>query len=134
MLSLTIGAATPLSHVVVPHRPEPPPSNIVRATILLEHSLDLTDALAENGCQVLVPVLIDRADTWSGVPAIRMTNQPHREWIYRMAFEAGRHIIGYEVQKVLAAVDWFTRETVSGWSAIRRTKPKRPPRNSGTDH
>ena len=25
-----------------------------------------------------------------------MTNQPNREWIYRMAFEAGRHIIGYE--------------------------------------
>ena len=27
-----------------------------------------------------------------------------------MAFEAGRHIIGYEVQKVLAAVDWFETE------------------------
>jgi hypothetical protein len=65
--------------------------------------------LAENGCEVLVPVLIDRADTWSGIPAIRMTNQPHREWIYRMAYEVGRHIAGYEVQKVLAAVDWFTR-------------------------
>ncbi|HYM09416.1 MAG TPA: dienelactone hydrolase family protein [Bryobacterales bacterium] len=63
--------------------------------------------LAENGCQVLVPVLIDRSDTWSGIPGIRMTNQPHREFLYRMAFEAGRHIIGYEVEKVLAAVDWF---------------------------
>ncbi len=66
--------------------------------------------LAENGCQVLVPLLIDRSDTFSGIPAIRMTNQPHREWIYRMAFEAGRHIIGYEVQKILAAVDWFTTQ------------------------
>jgi dienelactone hydrolase len=66
--------------------------------------------LAENGCQVLVPVLIDRRDTWSGIPGIGMTNQPHREWIYRMAFENGRHIIGYEVEKVLAAVDWFTHE------------------------
>src|SRR5579859_5075784 len=65
--------------------------------------------LAENGCEVLVPALIDRADTWSGIPGIRMTNQPHREWIYRMAYEVGRHIIGYEVQKVLAAVDWFTK-------------------------
>jgi len=64
--------------------------------------------LAENGCEVLVPVLIDRADTWSGIPGIGMTNQPHREWIYRMSYEVGRHIIGYEVQKVLAAVDWFT--------------------------
>ncbi len=67
--------------------------------------------LAENGCRVLVPVLIDRKDTWSGNPKLgRMTNQPHREFIYRMAYEMGRHIIGYEVQKILAAVDWFCRE------------------------
>ena len=63
--------------------------------------------LAEQGCRVLIPVTVDRSDTWSGNPAFRMTNQPHREFIYRMAFELGRHIIGYEVQKVLAAVDWF---------------------------
>ena len=65
--------------------------------------------LAENGCQVLVPVLIDRGSRLSGNPAIRMTNIPHREFIYRMAFQMGRHIIGYEVQKVLAAVDCFHR-------------------------
>ncbi|MBI2686284.1 MAG: dienelactone hydrolase family protein [Acidobacteria bacterium] len=63
--------------------------------------------LAENGCRTLIPTLIDRHDEWSGNPAIRMTNQPHREYIYRMAYQAGRHIIGYEVQKVLAAVDWL---------------------------
>ena len=64
--------------------------------------------LAENGCRVIVPVLIDRKDDYSGNPALgRMTNQPHREFIYRMAYEVGRHIIGYEIQKVLAAVDWF---------------------------
>jgi dienelactone hydrolase len=64
--------------------------------------------LAENGCRVLVPTLIDRADTWSGNPRFRKTNQPHREFVYRQAYELGRHVIGYEVQKVLAAVDWFT--------------------------
>jgi len=69
--------------------------------------------LAERGCEVLVPVLIDRADTWSGIPGIKMTNQSHREWIYRMAYEAGRHIIGYEVQKVLVGVDWFTSENAA---------------------
>jgi dienelactone hydrolase len=69
--------------------------------------------LAESGCQVLVPVLIDRSDTWSGIPGMRMTNQSHREWIFRMAYESGRHIIGYEVQKVLAAVDWFAHENVA---------------------
>ncbi|MGA2659632.1 MAG: hypothetical protein ABSH34_19170, partial [Verrucomicrobiota bacterium] len=62
--------------------------------------------LAENGCEVLVPVLLDRQDTGSGNPQLeRFTNQPHREWIYRQAFELGRHIIGYEAQKVMAAVD-----------------------------
>jgi dienelactone hydrolase len=63
--------------------------------------------LAENGCQVIVPMLINRRDDWSGIDGVKMTNQPHREWIYRMAFEVGRHIIGFEVQKILAAVDWF---------------------------
>lgn len=66
--------------------------------------------LAERQIQVVVPVLIDRTDDWAGNPAIRMTNQPHREWVYRMAFEMGRHVIGYEVQKVLAVVDWFQHE------------------------
>jgi len=67
--------------------------------------------LAENGCEVLVPVLLDRHDTWSGNAKLkRFTNQPHREWIYRQAFEMGRHIIGYEVQKVLAAIDFFESE------------------------
>jgi dienelactone hydrolase len=67
--------------------------------------------LAENGCRVVVPVLIDRKDDFSGSAKFnRWTNQPHREFIYRMAYEMGRHIIGYEVQKVLAAVDWFAKE------------------------
>jgi dienelactone hydrolase len=63
--------------------------------------------LAENGNEVLLPMLIDRTSRWSGHPDIKMTDQSHREWIYRQAFHMGRHIIGYEVQKVLAAVDWF---------------------------
>jgi len=67
--------------------------------------------LAENGCEVIVPVLIDRSDAWSGNEKLkRFTNQPHREWIYRQAYEMGRHLIGYEVQKVQAAVDWFVKQ------------------------
>ncbi len=64
--------------------------------------------LVEFGCQVLIPTLISRDDTFSGNPDVRYTNQPHREFIYRQAFEMGRHVIGYEVQKVLSAVDQFT--------------------------
>ena len=39
-----------------------------------------------------------------------MTDQPHREFIYRMAFEMGRHVIGYEVQRILALVDFFSAQ------------------------
>jgi dienelactone hydrolase len=67
-------------------------------------------ALVLRGCTVLIPTLIDRSDTWSGNPVISMTNQPHREWIYRQSYTFGRHMIGYEVQKVLAAMDWFARD------------------------
>ncbi|MEO2004134.1 MAG: dienelactone hydrolase family protein, partial [Candidatus Poribacteria bacterium] len=63
--------------------------------------------LAEAGFRVLVPALISRDDTHSGIPGVRMTNQPHREFVYRAAFEVGRHIIGYEVQRTLAAMDAF---------------------------
>lgn len=79
----------------------------------LDTATPLARRLAALGCEVVVPILIDRKDTWSGIPGIKMTNQPHREWIYRMAFEAGRHIVGYEVQKILAAVDWFMAENAS---------------------
>ncbi len=64
--------------------------------------------LAESGFQVLVPALIDNAPV--GVADVRVgryTNQPRREFLYRMAFEVGRHVIGYEVQTVSAAIDWL---------------------------
>ncbi|KAA5541852.1 hypothetical protein FYK55_16755 [Roseiconus nitratireducens] len=62
--------------------------------------------LASLGCEVLVPTLIDRDVRFSKNDAIgRKTNLPHREFVYRTGFEVGRHIIGYEVNKVLAAVD-----------------------------
>lgn len=57
--------------------------------------------------QVMIPVLIDRTDRWSGNDKVAFTNQPHREWIWRQAYHMGRHIIGFEVQKVLAAADWI---------------------------
>src|SRR5690606_27073114 len=46
--------------------------------------------LVEQGCRVIIPTLINRQDTWSGIAGIRMTNQPHREFIYRAAYEMGR--------------------------------------------
>ena len=64
--------------------------------------------LAAQGWQVLVPMIISRGTKLSGNTHVRYTKQSHREFIYRQAFQVGRHVIGYEVQKVLAAVDVFT--------------------------
>jgi hypothetical protein len=36
--------------------------------------------IAATGFTVIFPALINRADTYSANRAIRMTNQPHREW------------------------------------------------------
>jgi dienelactone hydrolase len=85
----------------------------------LEPATQYARRLAENGCRVYVPTLIDRGCAWSGNPRLRMTNQTHREWIYRMSFEVGRHIIGYEVQRVLAAVDRLSQMSASGDPAGR---------------
>jgi len=69
--------------------------------------------LAESGCRVVVPLLIDRAE--------KMSKLSNREYLYRSAFEMGRHVIGYEVQQSLAVVDWYSRRSpdtpigIIGW-------------------
>jgi len=67
--------------------------------------------LAENGCRVIVPTIINRNTEFStALRGKRRTNITHRELLYRPAFTLGRHIIGYEVHKILAAVDWFAAQ------------------------
>ncbi|MBP89494.1 MAG: hypothetical protein CMJ64_22755 [Planctomycetaceae bacterium] len=67
--------------------------------------------LAGTGCRVLVPTLISRAKEMRAPPGHTRGNKiTSREHVYRSAFELGRHMIGYEVQKVLAGVDWFEKE------------------------
>ena len=64
--------------------------------------------LAESGCRVIIPDLISRKMTrrqsdyggWG-------SELSQREYLYRSAYEMGRHIIGYEVQTVLSLVDWI---------------------------
>lgn len=59
--------------------------------------------LAENGYEVLVPAIISRRLLFEGEDK----QQTYREWLYRQSFHMGHHIIGYEVQKIMAAIDWF---------------------------
>lgn len=78
--------------------------------------------LAGQGFQVVIPTLIDRSpldpDTLD-IPAearrrLRRNDQTHREWLHRQSYHLGRHLIGYEVQKVLAAVEWLKRRAGPG--------------------
>ena len=57
--------------------------------------------LAATGCRVIIPHTLSRTVT------NRRAQLSHREFIYRSAFELGRHVFGYEVQQVLALVDHF---------------------------
>ena len=58
--------------------------------------------LARSGCRVLVPILVDRQTDNNGIS--------HREFVHRQSFELGRHIIGYDIEKALAAFAWFRDE------------------------
>jgi cephalosporin-C deacetylase-like acetyl esterase len=40
----------------------------------------------------------------------KLVSLTNREYIYRTAYQLGRHIIGYEVQEVLALTDWLKKD------------------------
>ena len=79
----------------------------------LPPKLQFARRLAESGCRVVVPLLINRAE--------KMSKLSNREYLYRSAFEMGRHLIGSEVQQSLAVVDWYSRRSpdapigIIGW-------------------
>lgn len=99
-------AGRPLASVIAVPDADQTPEQISGLAGGVPREAQFARHLARAGFQVIVPVLIDRASTWSGHPRFWMTNQPHREWLYRQSFMMGRHIIGYEVQKILSVVDW----------------------------
>ncbi|WP_158856450.1 alpha/beta hydrolase family protein [Lunatibacter salilacus] len=112
------------SRVVVLPDADQTPEDLVGMSSGLHENRQYARLLAENGCQVIIPTIIDRSSHGSGSERMdRFTNQPHREWIYRQAFTFGGHIIGYEVQKIRAALGWFeslnkndpTKIGVVGW-------------------
>jgi len=85
----------------------------------------VANRLAAAGCLVVIPALISRSDEFSGSPRVGYTNLTHREFLYRQAFEAGRHIIGYEVQKILAAVDLIDHMQKQPETALSDAQPPR---------
>jgi putative membrane-bound dehydrogenase-like protein len=105
---VTRAADTPLAIVFPDADQTPEMAAGIVAGLPEEHQI--ARRLAEHGCSVLVLPLLDRSDTYSVSQVGRATNQPHREFLYRPAFEMGRTVIGYEVQKALAFIDYLDRE------------------------
>ncbi len=97
----------PVAHFVVLPDAGQTPEMIAGLQAGIATSSQVARRLAEAGCQVVVPVLIDRTYEARNGRA-KMT---HREFIYRSAYELGRHLIGYELQKTFAAIDWFEKSS-----------------------
>jgi len=74
-----------------------------------DKSIPMGKILADLGCRVIVPTLIDRKQGFSNnLDISRKTNIPRREFIYRMAYEMGFQINGLEIQKLLPLINWFS--------------------------
>lgn len=109
LLLTPTGGKKPVADVVAIPDADQTPEMLAGLVPGVEPEAQFARRLAESGCRVVVPMLIDRSDTFSiDTGGARKTNQPHREFIYRQAYEMGRHILGYEVQKMLSLVDWFS--------------------------
>ena len=100
-------AGTPAAHIVAVPDAGQTPEQILGLSPGLARERQFARRFAESGCEVLIPVLVRRELLETTDAQLRQSQQTWREWLYRQAFHMGRHIIGYEVQKVLAAVDGF---------------------------
>ena len=109
-LEATMHSRLPMDTIIVIPDADQTPEQLFGLVPGVPAESQVARRLAENGYNVIVPALIDRTVAARNGRA-RLTN---REFVYRSAFELGRHLIGYEVQKVLALVDLATRRRIPG--------------------
>ena len=101
----------PIADIIAIPDADQTPEQLVGLAEGVELESQFARSLAEDGCRVIVPTLISREMRRRAPPGqAGRANMTNREYLYRSAFEMGRHLIGYEVQKVLACVDWFERD------------------------
>lgn len=93
---------SPPAMVIMPDADETPEEILgLSGQLLPEKQIALR--FASSGFRMLIPAPLNRQKYESS----GKSDQTHREWIYRQAFQMGRHPLGYEIQEILAAVDWF---------------------------
>lgn len=106
---------TPAGYVVVVPDADQTPEQTMGLAEGLKPQQRTARRLAEQGFMVVIPTLINRQAVDPSLLQIPLeaksrlarSDQTYREWLYRQSYHMGRHIIGYEVQKVLAAVEWL---------------------------
>jgi dienelactone hydrolase len=99
-------AAPAVANVVLIPDADQTPEQLIGIAIGSANDQQVAVQLVQNGIRVIVPTLINRDSLFEGE-----RQQTHREWIYRQAFHMGRHMIGYEVEKVQAAIDWLEQKS-----------------------
>ena len=97
--------AKPIAQIVAIPPPDITPESFCGLTN--DKLIPMGKMLADLGCRVIVPTLIDRKQGFSNnLDISRKTNIPRREFIYRMAYEMGFQINGLEIQKLLPLINW----------------------------
>lgn len=94
--------------VVVPDADQSPEQLLGLAEGLAPHE-QIAKRLAARGVDLLIPAVVRRDKLETNDARTIRADLTHREWIYRQAFHMGRHVIGYDLQRVLAGVDWFSK-------------------------
>ncbi len=101
---------SPSGHVIVLPDADQTPEQLLGLAAGVPRESQVARRLAENGFELVLPVLVSREKLRTTDQQLQNSDQTHREWIYRQAFHMGRHVIGYEVQTVMAAVDWLHQQ------------------------
>ncbi|MCB1204327.1 MAG: dienelactone hydrolase family protein [Verrucomicrobiae bacterium] len=103
------GILSPPLMILVPDADDTP-EDLLGLTPRLERRQQIALRFALAGFRLLIPAPVNRS-LFGGLSgndeSILKSGQSHREWIYRQAFQMGRHPLGYEIQSALAAIDWF---------------------------
>jgi len=106
---LAAGSPQPPAVVLIPDASETP-EDLLGIGGRLPAGQQMGLRFAEAGYRLLIPATINR-EIYAGPNGddarIKRSDQSHREWIYRQAFQMGRHVNGYEVQTALAGAQWL---------------------------
>lgn len=111
----------PLAEVIVLPDADQTPEQLAGLAEGIAPEAQAARVLAASGCRVLAPALTSRRLAQrhppGGTGGATLTD---REFIQRAAFELGRTLIGYEVQKVLAGIDCLQRDHPAGSAEPRK--------------